>query len=389
MYKGEAGGLYPGGSNTRPVSHDASGVNIAMNEVLPRNSAGAVDLVNGKIVMISVGMSNTTQEFSTKGPGAFKLQADADSAKNPKLVIVDGAQGGQAADDWTSPTMPTWNTVDTRLAGAGVSPQQVQVAWIKQAERQPNSIGAFPLHAQRLRQDLVDIIRSLKVRYPNVKLAYLSSRTRAYTAVATGLNPEPFAFESAFSVRWVLQDQISGAANLNYATEAGAVAAPWLSWGPYLWTDGTSPRSDGFTWLCSNLESDFTHPSTTGVTKVADQLLVFFKTDATATPWFLRKTITGSPPEVTLSADRTSGPVPLTVNFTATGTDTDGTVDQYLWNFDDGGFSRSANASKVFKLPGTYTVRMTATDNAGNAVTRSITITASAPAAVRVWQGYE
>ncbi len=122
---------------------------------------------------------------------------------------------------------------------------------------------------------------------------------------------------------------------------------------------------------------------------VADQLLVFFKTDATATPWFLRSTVTGSPPEVTIAANRTSGPVPLTVDFSATANDADGNVNQYLWNLGDGGYSRSMNGAKTYNLPGTYVVRMTATDNAGNAVTRSLTITASAPAGVPVWQNYE
>lgn len=388
-YKSETGGLYPDASNTRPASHDMSGANIASNEVLPRNGDGAVDLANGKIVMISVGMSNTTQEFATKGPGAFKVQADADPAKNPQLVIVDGAQGGQPSSAWTSPTANTWDNVDTRLANAGVTPLQVQVAWIKQARPKPAALGAFPLHAQILSQDLADITRSLKIRYPNVKLAYFSSRTRAYTDVTNSLNPEPYAFESAFSVRWLLQDQINGTGNLNFNPAAGTVVAPWLAWGPYLWTDGTVPRSDGFTWLCSNLESDFTHPSASGVTKVGDQLLVFFKTDTTATPWFLRSTVSGAPPDVTITADRTNGPVPLTIHFSTTASDADGTVTQYLWNFGDGGFSRSMNAEKVFHIPGTYAVRATATDDAGNAVTHNLTITASAPSDVRGWQIYD
>ena len=52
----------------------------------------------GKIVMISVGMSNTTQEFSSAGTGNFKARADADPAKNPQLIIVDGAPGRPGCD---------------------------------------------------------------------------------------------------------------------------------------------------------------------------------------------------------------------------------------------------------------------------------------------------
>src|SRR5215471_20551009 len=59
LYQSFAGGLYPGGNSTRPPAHEAAGVDIGTNDIQPRNSAGAVDLVNGKIVLVSVGMSNT------------------------------------------------------------------------------------------------------------------------------------------------------------------------------------------------------------------------------------------------------------------------------------------------------------------------------------------
>src|SRR5262245_48499132 len=63
-YLGAQGGLYPGGVNSRPSTHDSAGVFLAANRVKPRNAAGAIDETNGRIVLISIGMSNTTQEFS-------------------------------------------------------------------------------------------------------------------------------------------------------------------------------------------------------------------------------------------------------------------------------------------------------------------------------------
>ena len=45
--------------------------------------------------MISVGMSNATQEFASKGNDAFKPRADSDLSKNPQLTIIDGAQEGK------------------------------------------------------------------------------------------------------------------------------------------------------------------------------------------------------------------------------------------------------------------------------------------------------
>ena len=49
--------------------------------------------IDGKIVLLSIGMSNATAEFA-----AFKRVADRDPAKNPNLTIVDGAQDGWDAD---------------------------------------------------------------------------------------------------------------------------------------------------------------------------------------------------------------------------------------------------------------------------------------------------
>jgi len=287
-------------------------------------------------------------------------------------VIVDGAQGGQDASAWVSPTAQTWSTLNSRLQAAGVTPAQVQVAWVKQARANPSSLGAFPLHAQILQSNLEAIARNLKTNYPNSKIAYYSSRTRAYTNVPGTLNPEPFAYESAFSVRWMIENQINGTGNLNYDPGRGPAVAPWLAWGPYLWTDGTNPRSDGFVWLCSDLQNDFTHPSSSGVAKVDQELIAFFKTHATAAPWFLR------PPAQQISCSilltQTGWSPGMTVAFFAIANSQGHTITQYAWTFDDGDFSFAQNPSKVFPTPGVYNVRLTVSDDAGNTVTRTVLI---------------
>src|SRR5262249_30838227 len=65
-YHGFIGGLYPAGSNTPPAPHLAAAVTIANDQIKPLDAAGNLDPDHGKIVMISIGMSNTTQEFATK-----------------------------------------------------------------------------------------------------------------------------------------------------------------------------------------------------------------------------------------------------------------------------------------------------------------------------------
>jgi hypothetical protein len=282
IYQNFSGGLYPHSSNLAPPVHLAAGLAVA-TQIVPRNSSGAADSSNGKIVLLSIGMSNTTQEFSE-----FKRVANADAAKNPKLVIVDGAQGGQTAAIISDSTANFWSVIDQRLRNANLTRQQVQVAWVKEADARPTQ--AFPVHAQILSSEMESIARILKAKYPNIKIAYWSSRIYAGYATTT-LNPEPFAYESGFAVKWLIEKQINGDTTLAFA--GARPKAPWLAWGPYLWADGMTPRQDGLIWECGDFQNDGTHPAPAGRTKVANLLLVFFKTEATATSWFLRKNTTG------------------------------------------------------------------------------------------------
>jgi len=268
-YKGEDGGLYGSGMNTPPPAHYAAALG-ELSKIKPLDGLGNPS-PDGKVVLISIGMSNTTQEFSV-----FKQLAEADPLKSPSLKIVDGAQGGQTAKIWASQENP-WQVLAQRLQAAGVTPAQVQVVFIKQADSQPSK--GFPTEAQTLESELAAIVQRVKQTYPNVRIAYLSSRIYGGYAT-TALNPEPYAYEGAFAVRWLIQEQISGDAGLNYNASAGTVKSPLLLWGPYLWADGMNPRSDGLVWERSDLSSsDGTHPSDSGRQKVARMLLDFFKTN--------------------------------------------------------------------------------------------------------------
>ncbi|MEK7995340.1 MAG: hypothetical protein AAB403_16175, partial [Planctomycetota bacterium] len=240
-YKGQTGGLYGEGRNTPPEAHQAA-ARKELAKIQPFDAEGRPSKT-GKIVLISLGMSNTTQEFSM-----FKKLADADPNKSSSVVIVDCAQGGQAAHQWAYPDEGSnkqrpspWTVMDERIEQAGVSPVQVQVVWLKQAQMGPAQLGDFPKHAESLRDDTADILRKLKTRFPNLRMAYLSSRI--YAGYATGpLNPEPYAYESAFSVRWLIEEQIKGDPTLNCDPAKGEVKSPLLLWGPYLWADGVKGR---------------------------------------------------------------------------------------------------------------------------------------------------
>ena len=278
-YKGQDGGLYGGGLNVPPAEHArAAEQELARIEPLDAQGKPATD---GKVVFMSISMSNATQEFSK-----FKQIADADPAKSTKLTIVDCAQGGQAMAEWVSPQAPPWTQADQRLSNANISPEQVQIAWVKLANKGPR--GDLEEHGRKLQRDTQAVIQNAKARFPNLRIIYLSSRI--YGGYATSnLNPEPYAYESAFAARWLIQDQIAGTAALNHNPEKGEVKSPLLLWGPYLWADGTTPRTaDKLAYARADLASDGTHPSEAGREKVARLMLNFYQTDPLAKSWFTR-----------------------------------------------------------------------------------------------------
>jgi len=81
LWKTFPGGLYPNGLNKRPFQHEKDGQELSKN-LIALDSFGQADPINGKIVLLSIGMSNATQEFS-----AFKMLADTFRNKNPKVLV--------------------------------------------------------------------------------------------------------------------------------------------------------------------------------------------------------------------------------------------------------------------------------------------------------------
>jgi hypothetical protein len=271
------GGLYPNGSNTPPPEHLRAGADLA-STIRPLNNAGNYDPENGRIVFISIGMSNTSMEFSK-----FMSLAQDDADINPRILFLNGALSSQTSDRWVDSNAIAWQHLAESLTRYQLSPAQVQVAWIKLTQTR---YGEFPAKSIALQTDLEAIVRNLKAAYPNVKIAFLSSRIYSYTYFR-GLSPEPNAYETGFSVKWLIEKQINGDPTLNYDPQSGPVVAPFLAWGPYLWANGETPRSDGLVWLPEDLNSDCTHPSDSGQLKVANMLMDFLKNDSLSVPWFL------------------------------------------------------------------------------------------------------
>jgi hypothetical protein len=110
-YEGYHGGLYPGMKNTPSGAYLARGL----------AAARSVKPIDGKIVLLSIGMSNTTLEFQ-------EFQREAHPAAD--VLVVDGAVSGQDAEKIKDPAYGYRGRVDGRLAAAGATAAEVQAVWL-------------------------------------------------------------------------------------------------------------------------------------------------------------------------------------------------------------------------------------------------------------------
>jgi hypothetical protein len=314
------GGLYENSDDVVPADHSTAGL-AAAGAIQPLDTNGNPD-ASGKIVFLAVGRSTVADEFAV-----FVNQAATNSGVNhATLAIVNGALAGAMPCVWAvvsgpPPCDPSLGNQfdrvrDMVLAPLGLTEKQVQTAWIEKYNGDPAAEGFQSLcdptvagcsnnvsHTEALRyeQELGNILRSAKTRWPNLQQVFHSSRIYGGYANSSH-SSEPYAYEYGFSVKWLIQAQIlqihSGgtsidptAGDLNYS----AGAAPWTAWGPYTWANGDTPRSDGLLWCngqanapCNgevDFQSDGTHPNNQGDQKVVNQLMNFFL-NSSFTSWF-------------------------------------------------------------------------------------------------------
>lgn len=286
-YKGEDGGLYGRGRNQPPRAHDvAARAQAARVRLL---DAGGMPDEHGLVGLLAIGFSNTFLEFR-EFASLMRREPQVSDGVRP----VNGAQFHAGSATWamreppdTPSTDGPWHALEERLACTQVTALQVQAAWIKLTPREPSAFGDFPGHADRMTSDLRTVLQRLMRRFPNLRLAFLSSRTFGGYAL-TKLSPEPYAYESAFSVRALIQEQMRGDPALNFDSARGPVRSPLLLWGPYLWAHGLDGRQqDDLVWTREDFGDDGTHPSTVGARKAAHQLMAFLKSSSAAAPWFL------------------------------------------------------------------------------------------------------
>ena len=277
-YQGFQGGLYPGGVNVRPSAHDAAGLQLA-RQIVALDKVGN-PAVDGKIGLACIGFSLARMPFQE-----FMGLASGDHSIDPRVAFANCGVSGAMLDLLADADSSYWTSeVPNLLAAAGVAARQVQVIWLSCGVR--TETESFPTHAFASEDLILETLHVVHATFPNAKLVFVSSMPYlGYSVVQDGF--EPFYYEQAFALKWLIERQIQGDPALNYDASLGPVGSPWLTWGPYFFSDGLVPRSDGLVWECADVLADGTHPSKQGKHKLANLLMHSFKSDPVATIWFL------------------------------------------------------------------------------------------------------
>ncbi len=289
-FKGHQGGLYPNGSNTMPPEFYNDAVQMA-SSIQPLDKNGNAN-VNGEIGLVALGAS-TVAMFS-KG---IEKMLPKSNIINKELNFVNCGIGGQDMSDIMDPNANFWSVIDARVKAAGMTLEQVQVIWFQEdnlKSRETDLDG----RGKGLVDDFTYMVQFCKKHYPNLKLFYVTGRHTTDFMPADGKDKhrEPKAYINGWACKWLIENQINGDKELNYKGENAV--APLILWGPYFWTQGEKPRSDGYSWTPSLVSPDGVHPTEAGIEKVSKDLVDFWQTDPVSKIWFLE-----NPGEAALLAD--------------------------------------------------------------------------------------
>lgn len=231
---------------------------------LRSNGTPTVTPTDGRIVIISISMSNGNLEFLK-----YIDLYDAHPDVSPEIGLVNCARGGNALERWVE-RQELWDDCKDRVTNAGFTLDQIKVVWAKNANQ-------FTDHGLTLPDpgadyyDLVDNISALSERigqeFPAVQAVFHTSRIYAGWAAAQQTRGEPMSYEGGLAINAAIE-----------RWQTGQIPnAPWIGWGPYLWANATTPNSQGVFWTQDDFRDGTNHhPSDAGQIKVADALHGFF-----------------------------------------------------------------------------------------------------------------
>lgn len=282
------GGLYPGGVSSRPYIHEQKGVEISQT-ILPLDSLINVNYTAGEVLFIGMGGSNASNAFNM----FIDTMKEYDwPGTNPCMNVKGLFYGGKDLHDMVDTTSTFyWDELQGRLFNRGDKWEQVQIAWmLEQSELDTNDVDYY---IDYVADQYTVLLQRMLDTMPNLKLVYLTGfHYTGYTHPDHQLYNylvEPKGYWGNLAIKEVIARQINGDPEL--AFEGPDKKAPYVTWGPYFWADGTNPRGgDYLTWPCEDYRDDDTgggfHLEESGKYKEAKMLIDYFYADTVAAAWY-------------------------------------------------------------------------------------------------------
>ena len=156
--------------------------------------------------------------------------------------------------------------------------------------------------------------------------------------------------------------------NIDYNVQLAQACAAWAR----CRFDGHAVFNTPFT--SSDVSGDYFHPSVAGQAKLA------------SVSWAAGYAWAATPPENAAPAAAFSASCEaLTCSFTDASADSDGTIAAHQWSFGDGTGSSESDPVRTYSAAGTYSVRLTVTDDDGATASATQSVTVIAPASTAMW----
>jgi hypothetical protein len=242
-----------GQSNERLIALTA-----AAAQIVPRSPTGDPD-ANGRIVLLTLGMSNTKQ-VSEGLRYVFRRETND---LHPALTFVNGAQGGMAAAEWANPACQCWTTLSAILDKAAVTDAQVAAIFLMTTVKHPR-VDA-PTTAAQFAVYTRQILTLIEARFPHVAIVIPAANYYGGYDVGQDKTPEPHQWQQTTTLPDI-QETWSGR----------TVLAAW-----HPWTDGDRVRDDGLNLELADVTDGGVHLATSGKLKISRTLKAWLW----AQPW--------------------------------------------------------------------------------------------------------
>lgn len=242
------------------------GYSLGLGNTAAHNlEAPKIKPINNKVVMVSVGASvqnQISERFEQRVP----------ELTNTQFKFVNLCQPSKDLNDWTN-NPSIWTEVNNRLSAVSILKEEVQIVWL-QDDLINSDIAYFPDWSYRVADSMESLIVKLRTEFPKLKHIFLSARP--YTGFSTDFkHAEPKGYYNGWSCRFVVEDQLNGLFPVR----------PWISDDIYFWSNGTTPRADGFQVLQSDFKPDGLHLSSAGKNKLGDYLFEELKTNTVSSKY--------------------------------------------------------------------------------------------------------